>query len=128
MSGNRKTARLLTGLLFVFQTSLAVGAQTTVCRPQQEHTQGEGLASNSEINNRLFEKQITMAENLRLEAANAGAEWLETEGLLVRSQNQADNDNWDEAFQLVQKACLQAELALRQAEYEEKSWEKRVVN
>ena len=60
--------------------------------------------------------------------ASADAEWLETEGLLLRARIEADSDSWGTALQLVQKACRQAELALQQAEYESKAWKNRVVD
>jgi hypothetical protein len=128
MSGSSMIARLLTIMLFVFQTTLAVGAESTLCHPHREHSEGNNPGSSREVNGRLFEKHFTTAENLRLEAAKAGAEWLETEDLLNRSKIQANSDHWNAAFQLLQKACLQAELALQQAKTESEAWKRRVID
>ena len=128
MSGNRIITKVVIGLLCASQTAMAIGVETTVCDQRMDYSQDEHSDSNHEIKNQLFQKQFTTAANLRQTASEAGAEWLETEGLLLLSQEQANNNNWHTAFQLVQKACLQAELALQQAETESESWKRRVVD
>jgi hypothetical protein len=129
MFGNRMTAKILIGLLFAFQTALAVGADaTTVCYLHREYFQGNGPENSPEVKYRHFEEQFITAENLRQKAAKADAEWLETEDLLNHSQKLANSDKWSAAFQLVYKACLQSELALQQAVTESKTWKRRVVD
>jgi len=124
MSGNSMIARFLIGLSFVIHPALAVSEEESKC-----HTvQGPDSDTNPGENKERFEYRITVADKLRLSAASAGAEWLETEGLLLRARVEADSDSWGTALQLVQKACRQAELALQQAEYESKAWKNRVVD
>ena len=68
------------------------------------------------------------AECFRRLASAAGAEWLETEGLLQRSLQEADIGNWETASGLVIKAQFQAETALQQADYEAGAWKHRVID
>jgi len=128
MSGNSMTARILIGLLFVFQTALAVGEDATVCHPHREYLPDKDLDTDTEVKNRHFEEQFVIAEDLRRKAAKAGAEWLETEDLLIHSQQLTDSGKWSAAIQLVHKACLQSELALQQAVTESKAWKRRVID
>ena len=74
-----------------------------------------------------FDAQFAAAEQLRLKAAEAGYEWLETGKLLELARNEADGGNPDEALALVAKARLQAEAAISQAESESEAWQSRVV-
>ena len=74
-----------------------------------------------------FERQLAEAEQLRLEAAAAGAEWLQTEGLLDEARDEAARGDMDSALALVDKARFQAEAALRQAEHESTAWRDRVI-
>ena len=124
MIANNKIVSLFFGLLLVIQPALAVSAKESECRQPR----GKYSDSSPEANREYFEQQYTVAEHLRQAAAAAGAEWLETEGLLIRSQQEVGNGDWSTALQLVQKACLQAGLALQQAEYESEAWKCRVVN
>ena len=124
MIANNKIVSFFFGLLLVIQPALAVSAEEPECRQPR----GKYSASGPQANREYFEQQYTVAEHLRQAAAAAGAEWLETEGLLIRSQQEAGNGDWSTALQLVQKACLQAGLALQQAEYESEAWKNRVVN
>ena len=112
------------GLLLVTLPTLAVSAEESECHSPW----GQFSDSGGETSGKYFQQQFAVAEHLRQAAASKSAEWLETEGLLVRSQEEAGNGEWSAAFQLVQKACLQAELALQQAEYESEAWKHRVVN
>ena len=77
---------------------------------------------------KYFEQHFIIAEHFRQAAATAGAQWLKTEDLLIRSRITAGNGDWSTAQQLVHKACLQAVSALQQAEYEAEAWKSRVVN
>jgi hypothetical protein len=74
-----------------------------------------------------FERQWTEAEQLRLEAAAAGAEWLQTEALLDQARDEAAEGDMDAAWELVDKARFQSEAAVRQAEYESTAWQNRVI-
>ena len=123
MFGYKVIFRFLFGLLFIFWTSLVIASEEFTCSPYEALDSDIKRQNNSDY----FKKRITAADNLRWAAALAGVEWLETEGLLTHAREQAGKDNWSLALQLVQKACLQAELALQQAEYESKSWKNRVV-
>ena len=124
MTVNSKSVGFFFGLLLVVQPALALSAEKSECRPPRE----QYYDSSPETNKGYFEQQFTAAEQLRQAAATAGAEWLETEGLLLRSREKAGSGDWSAALQLVQKACLQAELALQQAEYELQAWKRRVVD
>ena len=124
MTTNSKIVRIFFGLIFVILPALAVSAEESKC----DLPKGQFSDSNSGINREYFEQRISVAEHLRQTAASKGAEWLETENLLIRSREEAGDGNWNVAFQLLQKACVQAELALQQAEYESKAWKSRVVN
>ena len=124
MTVNNRVVGFIFSLLLVIQSALAISAEEPECRPPR----GQYSDNSDETNKEYFEQQFSVAEQLRQAAAAAGAEWLETEGLLIRSQEEADNADWSTALQLVQKACLQAELALQQAEYESEAWKGRVVN
>ena len=116
-------ARLCFILLFVLQPVLAVGAEDSKCRPLQE----QDLLGSHENKKLYFEQQFTAAERLRQAAAGVGAEWLKTESLLIRAQEEAASGNWNPALQLTAKACQQAELALQQAHYESQAWKSRVI-
>ena len=124
MTINSKNVRFFIGLIFVILPALAVSAEESEC----DLPKGQFSDSNSGINREYFEQQISVAERLRQTAASKDAEWLETENLLIRSREEAGDGNWNTAFQLLQKACVQAELALQQAEYESQAWKSRVVN
>ena len=74
-----------------------------------------------------FERRLAEAEQLRLEAAAAGAEWLQTESLLDQAREEAARGDTDAALALVDKARFQAEAALLQAEHESTAWQERVI-
>jgi hypothetical protein len=74
-----------------------------------------------------FERRLAEAEQLRLEAAAAGAEWLQTGSLLEQARDQAAAGDMDAALALVDKAQFQAQAALRQADYESAAWRNRVI-
>ena len=128
MSLNRMTAWILIGLLFLFQTALAAGEDATVCQTHREHSQDRDTDTDPGEKNRFFQEQFDLAEDLRRKAAEAGAEWLQTEDLLIQSRKLAASEQWSAAMQLVDKACLQSELALQQSITESKAWKKRVID
>ena len=74
-----------------------------------------------------IERQLAEAEALRLEAAAAGGEWLQTESLLQQAREEADRGNTEAALSLIAEARFQAEAAIRQAEHESVAWRDRVV-
>jgi len=90
---------------------------------------GVALQSDSGVTQEaFFRRSYAEAECLRKAAAAAGAEWLETEKLLLRSLEEAESSHWETASQLVQKAQFQAGKALQQAEQEERTWKHRVID
>ncbi len=71
--------------------------------------------------------RLAEAEDLRQKAAEAGYEWLETAALLEQAREEAEKGSLDNAIALIEKARLQAEAALTQAEREAEAWRSRVV-
>ena len=124
MTAKSKIASLFFGLLLVFQPALAASAEEKECHLPK----GQYSDSSPEANRKYFEQHFIIAEHFRQAAATAGAQWLKTEDLLIRSRITAGNGDWSTAQQLVHKACLQAVSALQQAEYESEAWKSRVVN
>jgi len=74
-----------------------------------------------------FEQQYDEAERWRQAAAAAGSEWLETEKLLNEALEQEAQGNSEAALALLGQARFQAEMAVRQAEYEAQAWHERVL-
>ena len=74
-----------------------------------------------------FERRYTEAQQLRMDAAAMGAEWLETGKLLETAVDANERGDSDKALQLVEEAKFQAEAAIRQAEHESGAWRERVV-
>ena len=74
-----------------------------------------------------FERRYAEAEQLRMDAAAMGAEWLETGKLLEAAIDADEQGDSDEALELVEEARFQAEAAIRQAEHESGAWRERVV-
>jgi len=74
-----------------------------------------------------FEVQLAEAERLRVQAAAAKYEWLETAMLIQQARDAAAKGNLDDATALVEKARFQAETALKQAAHEAEAWRARVV-
>ena len=91
-------------------------------RAQVEEMQGRALTQEE-----LFKKSYDEAGCLRQAAADVGVEWLETENLLRRSLQESEEGHWESALALLEKARVQAEQALRQAEHEAEAWKHRVV-
>ena len=89
---------------------------------QTEQEKGRVLTHRQQFNTAYDE-----AECLRQAAAAKGAEWLETESLLLLSQEAAESGHWEDALALVEKARFQAGQALYQAGYEAEAWKRRVV-
>jgi hypothetical protein len=74
-----------------------------------------------------FERRFAEADELRLEAAAQGYEWLGTAALLDDARTHAERGDVEAALVLVDKARFQAEAALLQAEREQEAWQGRVV-
>lgn len=74
-----------------------------------------------------FEREYEAADRWRIAAADAGYEWIGTEGLLREAEAAHDAGDLDLAFELVDKARLQGEAAVKQAEHEAEAWRSRVV-
>ena len=91
-------------------------------QPQTEGTEGRALTQEE-----LFSQSFDEAGCLRRVAAAAGVEWLETENILLRSLEEANEQRWDSALALVEQARFQSEQALRQAEHEAEAWKHRVI-
>ena len=95
------------------------------CSPSAKQTQQtQGRAQTPE---EQYKRSYNEAECLRRAAAAKGAEWLETEKLLLRSIEEAGNGRWENALALAEKGRFQAEQALHQAEYEAEAWKGRVL-
>jgi len=74
-----------------------------------------------------FEKRVAEAESSRMMAADNGAEWIQTEGLIEQAKKEADRGNMERANSLLELAQFQAETAIKQAQHEADAWSSRVV-
>jgi len=74
-----------------------------------------------------FEVRLAEAERLRVQATEAGYEWLETAILIQQARDAAAKGNLDDATALVEKARFQAQAAIKQAAHEAKAWRARVI-
>lgn len=119
---------ILTGLFLTAAPAWAITVDETGCLSPGDRAQKDDTSSDPVSREELFRQSYDEAECLRKAAAAAGAEWLETESLLRRSLEEADQGHWDTASQLVQKANFQAVRALQQAEHEATAWKQRVVD
>ena len=103
------------------------GAQSAAVDPQCDN---ESLvdAINIDANERhLFESLVNVAECYRKAASSVGAEWLNTEEIITLARQEADQNNWDEALTLANKAMFQAVSAVQQAKHESEAWKNRVL-
>ena len=127
---NIKTTSLLIFISLFIKTQPAWAVTTTAlnCLPSGQVNQPENIVRSPVTPENIFRQSYDKAECLRRAAAAKGAEWLETESLLLQSQEEAEKANWETAYQLAQKAQFQAETALRQAELEAEAWRHRVVD
>jgi hypothetical protein len=127
---NIKTTSLLifVSLFIKIQPAWAVTTTALDCLPSGQVNQPENIARSPVTPENIFRQSYDKAECLRRAAAAKGAEWLETESLLLQSQQEAEKANWEAAYQLTQKALFQAATALRQVEQEADAWIHRVVD
>lgn len=70
---------------------------------------------------------IDAAETARQNAAEAGAEWLQTNDLIRDAREAFGNGQWQLALSLAQQAERQGQLAVEQALRESVAWRERVV-
>ncbi len=64
---------------------------------------------------------------MRMLAADAGAEWLQTEKLVSQAKKAAARGDMERASALLEIAQFQAETAIMQAQHEADAWAGRVV-
>ena len=125
----KTTSLLILICLFIkTQPAWAVTTDAVDCLPSGQVNQPEDTARSPVSPKNIFRQSYDKAECLKRAAAAKGAEWLETESLLLQSQQEAEKANWETAYRLAQKAHFQAETALRQAELEAEAWKHRVVD
>ena len=74
-----------------------------------------------------LEKRFAEAERMRMMAADAGAEWLQTEKLIKQAKTEAARRDTERANSLLELAQFQAETAIKQAQHEADAWSSRVV-
>ena len=74
-----------------------------------------------------LERELDEVEQLRLEAAEAGAEWLQTENLLEQAREAIAAGDEQAARGYIDEARFQAEAAILQAERESAMWQNRVI-
>jgi hypothetical protein len=74
-----------------------------------------------------FAAELAAAEQLRVAAANAGAEWIATAGLLHSAKQDAEAGSMETACALLEQAVFEARSALAQARREADAWRTRVV-
>ncbi len=74
-----------------------------------------------------FERRYDVAEGLRLQAAERGFEWIGTQELLEQALEMAAEGETTGALELVEKARVQADAAIRQSEREAEAWKGRVI-
>ena len=121
------SSTVLTSLLVSTPPAWADEAEGTVCSPPGEPAQTKEMKGRALTQQEQFKKSYDKAECLRRAAAVKGAEWLETENLLLLSLEETEEGRWKSALALVEKARFQAEQALRQAEHEAEAWKQRVL-
>jgi hypothetical protein len=74
-----------------------------------------------------FDRKLEEAEQLRMAAAEAGVEWLNTASLLQQARDAAAAGDEALALTYVEQARLEAAAALQQAENEAETWQHRVI-
>lgn len=74
-----------------------------------------------------YDRKLDEAEQLRIVAAEAGAEWLRTESLLQQARQAKSAGDEEAALEYIEKARFQAEAAIEQAQREAEIWQHRVI-
>jgi hypothetical protein len=107
---------------------LLLAATLTACTRNEPPEQTAGkIAPFPGATRESFAAMLVTAESAQKAAAEAGAEWLETGALIDQARLDAEQENWDIAIELAEKAKQQGELAVLQAERESIAWHNRVV-
>jgi hypothetical protein len=108
--------------------ALLLAVTLTVCARNDPPEQTTGKTAPAPGASReSFAAMLVAAQNAQKAAAAAGAEWLETGALIDQAELDAEQENWDTAIELAEKAKQQGELAVMQAERESIAWQNRVV-
>lgn len=79
------------------------------------------------VNTETVAAEIARAEAARQQAAEAGAEWLQTGALIEQAREAAASENWNLALTLARQARQQGELAVQQSQRESEAWRNRVL-
>ena len=107
---------------------LLLAATLTACArndpPEQATAESEQVPTER---SESFASILAAAQSAEKAAAEAGAEWLQTDTLIDQAGQEAEQENWDMAIELAMKAKQQGELAVKQAERESIAWRDRVV-
>ncbi|MDH3275820.1 MAG: hypothetical protein OEM64_10340 [Gammaproteobacteria bacterium] len=74
-----------------------------------------------------LERRFAEVERMRVMAAEAGAEWLQTEELIKQAKTEATRGDMERSNSLLELAQFQAETAIKQAQHEADAWSGRVV-
>ena len=131
MSGRRQTfAKKVTAFSLCLCTAMMAGqlsaAEGGQCQPAS--TDLETASATIDVSDKAsFETVYAGVECLLQSADEAGAEWLKTRELLLNSKQEADQENWSKASQLLESARFQATTALQQSAHEAEAWKQRVV-
>jgi len=80
----------------------------------------------SEPDKQTVQAAIELAEAFRSQANNLGSEWTTIEPLLADARKVSALGDFTKAITLANEAKTHAELAIKQAEYERRHWQKRV--
>ena len=115
------------GSLIVTTHVSAEATIDTVCQAPELDFQTENTPVSLGTGDEMFKRLHDSVECIRKKAATGGAEWLETESLLQRAQEEAAEGHKETAAQLLMKARLQAMRALEQAGREAEAWKHRVI-
>ena len=86
---------------------------------------GTGAFAQSEME--TFVAAFNEANLKRKEASRLGHEWRDTAKILRNAKKAAEAGNLDEAMEYVEQARLQSEMAIVQAQREEKLWRGRII-
>ncbi len=78
------------------------------------------------LNKQTVHAAIEQAEAVRLQANNLGSEWTTIEPLLADARKASAQGDFTKAMTLTKEAKIHAELAIKQAEYEQRHWQQRV--
>ena len=121
------TSIIFAWLLVSYIPALAVESGEPNCLPNAKQVKVEETEGRAQSAEEQYKRLYNEGECLRRAAAAMGAEWLDTEKLLLRSIEEASSGRWENALALAEKGRFQAEQALHQAKYEAEAWKGRVL-